>query len=103
PIVAAARGRIAPERLQVAELVAAAEAAAREAHELREIDAREQQDAEVARLKAQRAAEGLQDEIEQVRSSAAAERQRALAQAELEAWGVPGGLEERRGEDRGRA
>ena len=36
PIVAAARDRIAPERLQVAELVAEAEAAAREAHELRE-------------------------------------------------------------------
>ena len=35
PIVAAARDRIAPERLQVAELVAEAEAAAREAHELR--------------------------------------------------------------------
>ena len=36
PIVAAARDRIAPERLQVAELVAEAEAAAREAHELRD-------------------------------------------------------------------
>ena len=36
PIVAAARDRIAPERLQVAELVAEAEAAAREAYELRE-------------------------------------------------------------------
>ena len=100
PIVAAARDRIAPERLQVAELVAEAEAAAREAHELRETAAEERRDAEAARVKAQRAAEGLQDEIEQVRSSAAAERQRALAQAEVELAGVRAELEELRAEIR---
>jgi DNA mismatch repair protein MutS2 len=99
-IVAAARDRIAPERLQVAELVAEAEAAAREAHELRETAAEERHDAEAARLHAQRAAEGLQDEIERVRSSAAAERQSALAQAEAELAGVRAELEELRAEIR---
>src|SRR6478735_6972896 len=68
PIVAAARDRIAPERLQVAELVAEAEAAAREAQSTLAAAAAEQHEAETARLRAQRAAEGLQDEIEQVRS-----------------------------------
>ena len=100
PIVAAARDRIAPERLQVAELVAEAEAAAREAHELRESAAAERREAEAARVKAQRAAEGLQDEIEQVRSSAAAERQRALTQAETELADVRAELEELRAEIR---
>ena len=60
----------------------------------------EQAEAEAARLKAQRAAEGLQDEIEQVRSSAAAERQRALAEAETELGGVRAELEELRAEIR---
>ena len=79
PIVAAARDRIAPERLQVAELVAEAEAAAREAQATLAAAAGEQQEAETARLKAERAEEGLRAEIEQVRASAAAERQRAEA------------------------
>src|SRR3954447_21880227 len=61
PILAAARERIAPERLQVGELVAEAEAATREAQELRDSAATERRDAEAARLRAQRAAEGLQD------------------------------------------
>jgi DNA mismatch repair protein MutS2 len=100
PIVAAARDRIAPERLQVAELVAEAETAAREAQERLAAAAVEQEAAEAARLKAQRAAEGLQDEIEQVRSSAASERQRALAEAEVELAGVRAELEELRAEIR---
>jgi DNA mismatch repair protein MutS2 len=100
PVVAAARERIAPERLLVAELVAEAETAARSAQEALAAASAEQQEAEAARLKAQRAAEGLQDEIEQVRSSAAAERQRALAQAEAELTGVRAELEELRGEIR---
>ncbi len=99
-IVTAARGRVAPARLQVAELVAEAESAAREAHEERSAAAAEREEAEVARAKAQRAAEGLQDEIEQVRSSAAAERQRAMAQAETELTGVRAELEELRAEIR---
>ncbi len=99
-IVAAARERIAPERLQVAELVAEAETAAREAQEERTAAVVERRDAEAERLKAQRAAEGLQDEIEQVRSSVAAERQRALARAEAELTGVRAELEELRAEIR---
>jgi DNA mismatch repair protein MutS2 len=100
PIVAAARERIAPERLQVAELVAEAETAAREAQSTLAAAAAEQQEAETARLRAQRAVEGLQDEIEQVRSSAAAERQRVLAEAETELSGVRAELEELRAEIR---
>ena len=99
-IVEAARSKVAPERLQVAELVAEAEAAAREAQEERSAAATERAEAEAARAKAQRAAEGLQDEIEQVRSSAAAERQRALAQAEAELTAVRAELEELRSEIR---
>ena len=100
PIVAAARERIAPERLLVAELVAEAETAARAAQEALEAAVAEHAEAEAARLKAQRAAEGLQDEIEQVRSSAAAERQRALTEAEAELTGVRAELEELRAEIR---
>jgi DNA mismatch repair protein MutS2 len=100
PIVATARSRIAPERLLVAELVADAEAAARDAQTTFAAAAAERQEAEAARLKAQRAAEGLQDEIEQVRSSAAAERQRALAEAGEELTGVRAELEELRAEIR---
>jgi DNA mismatch repair protein MutS2 len=100
PIVAAARDRIAPERLQVAELVAEAETAAREAQSTLAAATAEKQEAETARLRAQRAAEGLQHEIEQVRSSAAAERQRVLAEAETELTGVRAELEELRSEIR---
>ncbi len=99
-IVTAARGRVAPERLQVADLVAEAEAAAREAQEELAAAAAERAEAEAARARAQRAAEGLQDEIEQVRASAAAERQRALAQAEAELAAVRAELEELRADIR---
>ncbi|WP_411276999.1 endonuclease MutS2 [Gaiella sp.] len=99
-IVAAARGRVAPERLQVAELVAEAEAAAREAQGELTAAAAERDEAGAARAKAQRAAEALQGEIEQVRSSAAAERQRALAHAEAELTDVRTELEELRAEIR---
>ena len=100
PIVATARSRIAPERLLVAELVSEAEAAAREAQAALAAATAEQRDAEAARLRAQRAAEGLQAEIEKVRSSAAAERQRALQQADEELRGVRAELEELRAEIR---
>ena len=99
-IVEAARSNVAPERLQVAELVAEAESAAREAQDERSAAAAEREEAEIARAKAQRAAEGLQDEIEQVRSSAAAERHRALEQAEAELTGVRSELEDLRAEIR---
>ena len=52
PIVATARSRIAPERLLVAELVAEAEAAAREAQTALSAATAEQRDAEAARLRA---------------------------------------------------
>ena len=99
-IVAAARSKVAPERLRVSDLVAEAEAAAREAQTTLTAAATEQQDAEAARLRAQNVAEGLQQEIEKVRSSAAAERQRALAEAEEELTGVRAELEELRAEIR---
>ncbi|MEI7761362.1 MAG: Smr/MutS family protein [Thermoleophilia bacterium] len=99
-IVGAARSKVAPERLQVAELVAEAEAAAREAQEERSAASAEREEAELARAKAQRAAEGLQNEIEQVRASSAAERQRALAQAESELTAVRAELGELRTEIR---
>ena len=100
PVVAAARGKIAPERLQVAELVAEAEAAAREAQTTLAAAAAEQQAAEVARQAAERAEQLLRNEVEQVRSSAVAERQRALTEAEAELVGVRAELEELRAEIR---
>ena len=100
PIVAAARDLVAPERLRVAELVAEAESAALEAQSARAAAAAEQEHAAEARLAAERAEALLQDEIERVRSSAAAERQRALEQAEAELAGVRAELEELRAEIR---
>ncbi len=100
PVVAAARDKIAPERLRVAELVAEAEKAAREAQATLAAAAAEQEDAAAARVRAQRAAEGLEEEAERVRSSAAAERQRALAEAETDLSGVRAELEGLRAEIR---
>ena len=100
PIVAAARDLVAPERLRVAELVAEAESAALEAQSARAAAAAEQEHAAEARLAAERAEALLQDEIERVRSSAAAERQLALEQAEAELAGVRAELEELRAEIR---
>jgi DNA mismatch repair protein MutS2 len=99
-IVTAARGHVAPERLKVAELVAEAESAAREAQAELGAAAAEREEAGAARARAQRAAEGLRDEIEQVRSSAAAERKRALAAAEDELVDVRAELEELRADIR---
>ncbi len=99
-VVAAARGKIAPERLQIAELVEEAEAAAREAQAALAAAAAEQQEAEAAHLAAERAERVLRDEIEEVRSSATAERRRALAQAESDLAGVRVELEELRAEIR---
>jgi DNA mismatch repair protein MutS2 len=82
--VAAARAAVAPERLRVAELVAEAEAAARDAQGLRTDAAEEQRSAEAARVAAEARERELMDEIERVRESAAAERRRAVARAEKE-------------------
>ena len=100
PIVAAARSKVAPERLRVSELVAEAEAAALQAHTALADAAAEQREAEAARLAAEDAEQLLRDEIEQVRASAAAERLRALAAAEAELAGVRAELEELRAEIR---
>lgn len=100
PIVAAARSKVAPERLRVSELVAEAEAAAQQAQTALAGAAAEQQEAEVARLAAAGAEQLLRDEIEQVRASATAERHRALVQAEAELAGVRAELEELRAEIR---
>jgi DNA mismatch repair protein MutS2 len=81
-IVAEARERVAPERLRMAELLAEAETAEREAHEEREAATRERR--EVRRLHdvtAERA-EALDAQIAEVRASAAQARERAVAEAE---------------------
>ena len=99
-VVAAARGKIAPERLQIATLVEEAEAAAREAQAVLSAAAAEQREAAAAHRAAERAEQDLRAEIESVRSSAAAERQRALSQAETDLAGVRGELEELRADIR---
>ncbi len=99
-IVAAARGRVAPERLQVAELVAEAEEAARQAQDALAAAAEEQRRAAAARVAAEEADRLLHDAIETVRSSTADERRRALAGAEAELATVRGELEELRAEIR---
>ena len=80
-VVADARGRVAPERLRIEELLAEAEAAERTAVEEREAAARGR--AEVAELRSSVRAreEELAAEIAAVRASAAAERERASADA----------------------
>ncbi len=83
-VVTAARGSVAPERLRVADLVAEAEAAAREAKEMLSLAAGERRDAEVARTAVAVTEQRLQEEIDEVRASARAERQRALERAEAE-------------------
>ncbi|HXH89090.1 MAG TPA: Smr/MutS family protein [Gaiellaceae bacterium] len=81
-VVADARSRVAPERLQIAELLAEAQAAERAA-------GRALEGAEEERVGAREAAEGareraiaLEAEIEKVRASAVQERERAAAAAQ---------------------
>jgi DNA mismatch repair protein MutS2 len=83
-VVAQARARIAPERLRVASLVAEAEAAEERAV-AEHANAREERVAaeESRRLAEARVAE-LEQEIDRVRASARAERERAVGQAERE-------------------
>jgi DNA mismatch repair protein MutS2 len=80
-VIADARGRVAPERLRIEDLLAEAEAAERAAAE--ELDAAASEREEAARLTGsvrEREAE-LAAEIAVVRASAAAERERAAAAA----------------------
>jgi DNA mismatch repair protein MutS2 len=76
-VVAAARSRVAPERLRSAELLAEAETAARNAGE--QLAAAE----EAARRAARREAD-LERELERIRASADQERRNAIAAAERE-------------------
>jgi len=81
-VVDDARGRIAPERLRVAELVAEAEAAARRAETEVRLAAEERADA-AARLARVREREAeLEGELERVRASAVEARQQAVREAE---------------------
>ena len=81
-VVADARGRVAPERLQIQELLAEAEAAERAAAV--ELDAAVRGRVEVERLAAvaREREEALELEIAAVRASAAGERERAAAEAQ---------------------
>lgn len=87
-VVASARGRIAPERLRVAELLAEAEAAAHEAADARARSTREAQAAAAERRELERHVLELEAEAARVRASAQAERDRALARAEQELAGA---------------
>ena len=81
-VVADARGRVAPERLRMQELLAEAEAAERAAGDAR-TDAEAERDAAAALAAAAREREvQLAAEIEAVRAGAAGERERAAADAQ---------------------
>jgi len=99
-VVSAARAAIAPERLQVAELVAEAESAAVRAQGLLSTAADERREAEAARVEAEGREQELREEIEEVRASAAAERARALEAAEAELREVRAELDDVRAEIR---
>jgi len=81
-IVADARGRVAPERLRIAELLAEAEGAERSAAEEREAAVRERAEARLLGDRAREQTEALEAQIEEVRASAAQARELALAEAE---------------------
>jgi len=81
-VVDDARARIAPERLQVAELVAQAEAAEREAAEQLAAAARERARVQHELDRAREREEELAREVERVRASAEEERRAAAAAAE---------------------
>ncbi|HSC92177.1 MAG TPA: Smr/MutS family protein [Gaiellaceae bacterium] len=77
-----ARGRIAPERLRVSELLAEAEAAERATAEEREAAERARAEARDAVERAHEREAALQSEIERVRASAARERELAAVEAQ---------------------
>jgi DNA mismatch repair protein MutS2 len=99
-LVAGARARIAPERLRVAELLEEAEAAEEAARDASEEAGRERAAAAQARRESEARERELLGEIETVRASARAERERALAEAERELAGARAELEELRREIR---
>ncbi len=80
--MADARGRVAPERLRVAELLAEAEAAERAAVDEREAAETARADAERQRVQSQERESELEAEIAKVRASAEQEREAAAAAAQ---------------------
>jgi DNA mismatch repair protein MutS2 len=83
-VVEDARGRVVPERLRIAELLGEAEAAERQAAEIRHEAERARDEAAGLAGRARDREAELAEELAKVRASAAAERDRALAQAELD-------------------
>ena len=99
-IVADARGRVAPERLRVAELLAEAEASERAAASERAGATAARAEAEEQGERARARQAELEEEIEKVRASAAQEREAAAAAAQRELAGARGELEALRQEIR---
>ena len=99
-VVEAARASVAPERLELEELLnAAAESERRAATARADADRLRREARDAAELAASRAIE-LQGEIEKVRASAQSARERALEEAERELTAERHELEELRGEIR---
>jgi DNA mismatch repair protein MutS2 len=99
-IVEDARTHVAPERLRVAELLAEAEAAEGQAVDARESAASEHAAAERARAAAEARVAELEQEIERVRASAQAEREKAVLRTQHELADARGELEALRDEIR---
>ena len=99
-VVEDARGRIAPERRRIEELLAQTEASERIATEERTAAADERASAEQAAERARSRAAELQAEIETVRASAASERERAAAEAQRDLAAARQELQELRDEIR---
>jgi DNA mismatch repair protein MutS2 len=83
-VVADARGNVAPERLQIADLLAEAEAAERAAGDELEAARAERADAALLARRSATRGEELEAEIAKVRASAAREREQAAAEARRE-------------------
>jgi DNA mismatch repair protein MutS2 len=99
-VVADARGHVAPERLRVAELLAEAQAAEERAGEERSLAAGQRAAAGEARRVAEERVVELEGEIERVRASARAERERAVAAVDAELASTRGELDALRDEIR---
>jgi DNA mismatch repair protein MutS2 len=99
-VVADARARVQPERLRVAELLAEAQQAERDAVDERELARQDRAGAERERERAAARQAELEREIEKVRATAERERANAFAQAERDLAGARAELESLREEIR---
>src|SRR4051794_3570407 len=99
-VVADARGRIAPDRVRVVDLLAEAESAERRAAEEREAARRELAEAERTAARARQREAELQEEIDRVRASMATEREAAVQDAERDLAAARAELEALRDEIR---